>query len=120
MFNTKLGIEIEFTGITRNKAAKVIADHLNGAVESLGDYYDKKQITAPDGRKWLVMYDSSIRAQKKENGVRVAAQDIYKCELVSPILTYNNDMAKSKSKDFDSNCAFDLPWYCLSNPYDYD
>lgn len=30
------------------------------------------------------------------------------------------NMAKSKSKDFDSNCAFDLPWYCLSNPYDYD
>lgn len=42
MFNTKFGIEIEFTGITRNKAAKVIADHLNGTVESLGDYYDKK------------------------------------------------------------------------------
>lgn len=92
MFNTKFGIEIEFTGITRNKAAKVIADHLNGAVESLGDYYDKKQITAPDGRKWLVMYDSSIRAQKKENGIRIGAQDIYKCELVSPILTYNRDI----------------------------
>lgn len=92
MFNTKFGIEIEFTGITRNKAAKVIADNLNGTVESLGDYYDKKQITAPDGRKWLVMYDSSIRAQKKENGIRIGAQDIYKCELVSPILTYNRDI----------------------------
>lgn len=92
MFNTKFGIEIEFTGITRTKAAKVIADHLNGTVESLGDYYDKKQITAPDGRKWLVMYDSSIRAQKKENGIRIGAQDIYKCELVSPILTYNRDI----------------------------
>ncbi|MCI6360570.1 MAG: amidoligase family protein [Eubacterium coprostanoligenes] len=92
MFNTKLGIEIEFTGITRNAAAKVVANHLNGTIENANDYYDKKIITAPDGRKWTVMYDSSIRAQKKENGVRVAAQDIYKCELVSPILTYNNDI----------------------------
>lgn len=36
MFNTKFGIEIEFTGITRNKASKVIADHLNELFEKNG------------------------------------------------------------------------------------
>ena len=92
MFNTKFGIEIEFTGLTRNAAAKVVANHLNVTFQNVGDYYDKKVITAPDGRTWTVMFDSSIVAQKKENGRKVHAQDIYKCELVSPILIYNKDI----------------------------
>jgi hypothetical protein len=32
MLTTKFGIEIEFTGITREKATKVAADFLNGTV----------------------------------------------------------------------------------------
>lgn len=32
MFKEKFGIEIEFTGITRNKAAKLVAEYLNGTV----------------------------------------------------------------------------------------
>jgi hypothetical protein len=34
MFNNKFGIEIEFTGITRNKAASVIAGYI-GRSESV-------------------------------------------------------------------------------------
>ena len=59
MFKEKFGIEIEFTGITRNKASKLVADYLNGTISEPRDYYDTKVITAPDGRKWKVMYDGS-------------------------------------------------------------
>lgn len=51
MFKEKFGIEIEFTGITRNKASKLVAKYLDGTVNDASDYYDTKVITAPDGRK---------------------------------------------------------------------
>ena len=92
MFKEKFGIEIEFTGITRNKAAKLVAEYLNGTVSDARDYYDTKVITAPDGRKWKVMYDGSLRCQTKRNGEIISASRDYSCELVSPILTYDEDI----------------------------
>jgi hypothetical protein len=92
MFKEKFGIEIEFTGITRNKAAKLVAEYLGGTVSDARDYYDTKVITAPDGRKWKVMYDGSFRCQTKRNGEIISASRDYSCELVSPILTYEEDI----------------------------
>ena len=92
MFKEKFGIEIEFTGITRNKVAKLVAEYLNGTVSGARDYYDTKVITAPDGRKWKVMYDGSLRCQTKRNGEIISASRDYSCELVSPILTYDEDI----------------------------
>lgn len=93
MFNTKFGIEIEFTGITRDKAAKVIADYLNSEVQEGGTYYDKKFVEMSDGREWTIMSDGSIKTQRKTNGRKIEVYDAsYSCELVSPILTYNNDI----------------------------
>lgn len=93
MFNTKFGIEIEFTGITRNKAAKVIAKYLNSGVQEGGTYYDKKLVEMSDGRKWTVMSDGSINTQRKTDGRTVyVSNKLYSCELVSPILTYNEDI----------------------------
>ncbi len=92
MFQAKFGIEIEFTGITRSKAAGVAAEYLGGSVESFGDYYDTQRVTAPDGRVWKLMYDASVTPLKKERGRRVPAGGEYKVELVSPILTYREDI----------------------------
>ena len=92
MLNTRFGTEIEFTGITRNEAAKVVAKQLNGTVYHRGGGYDTYEVTAPDGRVWKVMFDSSITPQKKVNGQIVGATDIYKCELVTPILHYQEDI----------------------------
>lgn len=91
--NRNFGIEIEMTGITRRKAAKTVAEHLGGDIEELNDYYNTFRITAPDGRVWKVMYDGSITAQKKEAGQKVSAPREYSVELVSPILTYEEDIA---------------------------
>jgi len=92
MFGHRFGIEIEFTGITRTTAAKVIADYLGGSVTNIGDSYDTKKITAPDGRVWKVMSDGSIKCKKKERGQKVPATRDYSVELVSPILTYREDI----------------------------
>ena len=40
MFTTNFGIEIEMTGITRAKAAEVLAEHLSRTPERTYDYYD--------------------------------------------------------------------------------
>ena len=89
---SNFGIEIEMTGITRRKAAKIVAEHLGGTVEELNDYYKTFKIKGSDGRVWKIMYDGSIHTQKKSGGQRVSASKEYSVELVSPILTYEGDM----------------------------
>jgi len=92
MLNARFGIEIEFTGITRRKASEVVAKFFNTEVREVGTYYDTKEVRQADGRKWKVMYDGSIRCQKKVNGRIESADRYYSVELVSPILTYKEDI----------------------------
>ena len=66
MFTKRFGLEIEFTGITRQKAAEVAAHYLGGTTDTAGDYYDTHKITAPDGRVWKVMYMEACIARKKK------------------------------------------------------
>ena len=91
MFKEKFGIEIEFTGMTRNKASKLVAEYLDGTLIDAKDYYDTKIITAPDGRKWKVMYDGSLRCQSKRNGEVVSAGREY-CALASGIASISGGM----------------------------
>lgn len=92
MLTTKFGIEIEMTGITRTEAATVAARFLHGTRRDGGTYYDKKEVVAPDGRVWTFMSDGSITCQRKVNGRKTAAGGEYSVELVSPILTYREDI----------------------------
>ena len=92
MLNARFGIEIEFTGITRRKASEVVAKFFNTEVREVGTYYDTKEVRQVDGRKLKVMYDGSIRCQKKVNGRIESADRYYSVELVSPILTYKEDI----------------------------
>ena len=93
MLTTKFGIEIEFTGITRSEAARVAAEYLGGTVESTGDWYDTKRVIDPAGRVWKLMSDGSINCQRRQGGRKVPAGKAYSVELVSPILTYREDIA---------------------------
>ncbi len=92
MLKAGFGIEIEFTGITREKAAKVAAEFLNGTYTEGGTYYDIKKVTAPDGRVWKFMSDGSIKCQRKERGTIKPADKNYSVELVSPVLHYREDI----------------------------
>ncbi len=79
----RYGIEIELTGITRNKVAKCISKIYGDSGISLeGDYYDTHLIKDNKNRNWKVMYDSSIYA--------IGGGDEYKVEIVSPILVYDD------------------------------
>lgn len=92
VFTNHFGIEIEFTGITRSKAAEIAAQYLNGTVSLVGDYYDTHKVTAADGRVWKFMYDGSIVCQCRSRGQIISASNTYSVELVSPILLYRQDI----------------------------
>ncbi len=92
MFSTKFGIEIEFTGITREQAAEVAKAYLNGTLQVTGGYYGIYEVITADRRVWKFMSDGSIACQKKQNRRMVGAGSAYSVELVSPILTYREDI----------------------------
>lgn len=83
IYNHGFGIEIEMTGITREQAAKVAQVVIGGTVTHEGGTYDEWRLTAPDGRKWKFVYDSSIVSTGGRS---------YQTELNSPVLTYGADM----------------------------
>lgn len=86
------GVEIEFTGITREKAAQVVAEHFD-TYSSDPDYscYYTRKISDDTGREWKVMRDASIDPVRK-NRSETYNMDEYRCELVTPILKSDKDM----------------------------
>lgn len=78
------GVEIEMTGLTRQNAARVLADFFGTgryADTHLTNGYHTWSAWDQQGREWRLAYDGSIVT---EGGEQV--------ELVTPILTYENDM----------------------------
>ena len=85
IYNYGFGIEIEMTGISRPDAAKVAQSVIGGVVSHHPECgYDQWRLTAPDGREWKFVYDSSIISPRDNSSL--------KTELNSPVLTYKNDM----------------------------
>lgn len=79
MKNQTFGVEIELTGITRKKAAQVIADFFGTESFYIGTYYDTYGAKDGKGRTWKAMSDSSIRTD--------GGQEV---EIVTPILKYED------------------------------
>ena len=90
MENLTFGIEIELTGVTRRKAAGIIAAHFGTSAYYEGTAYKTYAAKDQQGRIWKAMRDSSIHASKKVNGQIESASDEYKTEVVSPILRYED------------------------------
>lgn len=84
------GIEIEFTGITREQVAQTIAVYFGTRIKYTGGAYGQYTVADNQGRKWQVMKDGSIRPEKKINGKLTAADDDYKVEVVSPKCNYED------------------------------
>ena len=80
MKDLTIGTEIEFTGITRSTAAKVVAKFFGKKTAHDGGTYDKYTVKDTTGRIWTVMSDSSIRATTV----------FQRCELVTPILRWSD------------------------------
>lgn len=85
------GIEIELTGITREKAAQVIAEHFGKSFSHVGGGYDTYAARDSKGRKWKAMRDGSIRTERTTASGRLAIGGrAYSCEVVTPILQYED------------------------------
>lgn len=83
------GVEVEMTGITREAAARALAEHFGTAPRHTGDYYDSWYVPDPEGKEWRVMSDGSIRKERKTaSGYQETPNRNYSVELVSPKLTY--------------------------------
>ena len=87
--NQLFGVEVEMTGITREKAAAIVAEVL-GTTASRPDYtcYETRTIADRAARKWKVMRDSSITSIRNDGSN--APMDQYKVELVTPPLNYED------------------------------
>ena len=95
MLESKFGIEIEMTGIKREDAADIVAEVVSGSPRYIGGQYDEWQITQRDGRKWRLVYDGSIcKRERVGNNLISTIKSNYAVELVSPILTYKEDIEK--------------------------
>lgn len=86
----KFGIEIEMTGISRNDAAKALAEYFGVIPNHTAGAYDGYEVSDGQSRRWKVVNDSSLKAQKLENGRKLMAGDEYRVELVSPICKYDD------------------------------
>lgn len=81
MKSQTIGVEVEMNNITRDRAASVAAD-LFGTADTVryeGSVYKTWSCLDAQGRKWKFMRDASIRGVDEE-----------KCELVTPILRYED------------------------------
>lgn len=90
IFNQNYGVEIELTGITRAKAAEVIADYFGTETTYIGTYYDTHGASDRKGRTWKAMYDGSIKTERKTARGTETANRLYSCEIVTPILQYED------------------------------
>lgn len=90
MKTQNFGIEVELTGITRLKAAQIIAEYFGTDGVHHTHSYDTYYAKDEQGRQWKCVKDVSIEAQRKVQGRLVNANDDYKVELVSPICNYDD------------------------------
>ncbi|MCX4351683.1 MAG: amidoligase family protein [Lachnospiraceae bacterium] len=87
--NQLFGVEVEMTGITREKAAQVVAEVL-GTTSGRPDHscYQTRIIQDMAARKWKIMRDSSIHPIINDNSRE--SLDEYQVEFVTPPLNYED------------------------------
>lgn len=103
--NQLFGVEVEMTGITREKAAQVAAEVL-GTTPGHPDHscYQTRIIKDMAARKWKVMRDSSIKPIRNDNGA--GPLDEYRVEFVTPPLNYEDiELLQAIIRKFKENGA---------------
>lgn len=87
--NQLFGVEVEMTGITREKAARLVAGVL-GTTPSHpeSNCYHTRTIADQAARKWKIMKDSSITPIRNDDTIEPL--DEYRVEFVTPPLNYSD------------------------------
>lgn len=75
------------TGLTRDRAARTIANFLGTHATHVGGVYDAYSVRDTQGRTWKIVSDSSIREEARGNR---EATTSYRVEVVSPICKYED------------------------------
>lgn len=87
--NQLFGVEVEMTGITREKAAKIVAEVLGSTPSSPSrNCYQTRTIADQANRKWKIMRDSSITPIRNDGSNEYL--DEYRVEFVTPPLKYDD------------------------------
>ena len=60
----RFGIEIEMTGVTRQRAAEIAAEYFGTSSRYVGSGYDTYAALDSQGRQWKFMSDARITAQR--------------------------------------------------------
>ena len=77
-----IGVEVEMNNITRDKAAKLAAEYFG-----TGRY---ENTASRNGYSTWSAWDANGREWKFQKDVSIAGNDSEKCEMVTPILTYDD------------------------------
>lgn len=82
------GVEIEMTGITREQAAKALAQLWSTSARHTGGTYDAWSVDDPEGKTWKLMSDGSIDKEQWTGGdhYEPTRDARYSVELVTPVL----------------------------------
>lgn len=84
----RFGVEVEFTGITREMAARAVQEVVGGTISGpRRDAYYTRTIKDSQRRTWKVMRDSSISPKMN---VGSANPDEYRVEFVTPPIKYED------------------------------
>lgn len=87
--NQLFGVEVEMTGITREKAAKIVAEVLGSTPSQPNSTcYQTRTIADHANRKWKIMRDSSITPIRNDGSNEYS--DEYRVEFVTPPLKYDD------------------------------
>mgnify|MGYP002547262222 CR=1 FL=1 len=84
MKSQRFGIEMEMTGISRKKAAEVIAAYFGARAVYDGGSYDAYHVTDEQGRNWKVVSDASIHPAMRDGR---SASNFYKVEVPQSVIT---------------------------------
>lgn len=85
----KYGLEMEFTGITRKRAAELLAEQFEttAAYSFEGNKYSVADMR---GRDWGLLPCPTVQAEKWQNGRMVGANHLYHVKVCTPLL-YESD-----------------------------
>lgn len=87
--NQLFGVEVEMTGITREKAARLVAEVLGTSPSHPeSNCYHTRTIADQAARKWKIMRDSSITPIRNDDTIEPL--DEYRVEFVTPPLNYSD------------------------------
>jgi hypothetical protein len=104
MKTQRFGIEIELTGLSRQRAAQVLSEYFGTRLSHDGGGYDAYSVLDSQNRRWKIMSDASISVECK----RGSADSTYRVELVSPICKYEEEKVyEQRSRSSRSNRQYE-------------